>query len=606
MTISRALVAVIAVCIALVALASPARAQETAEEAWTAGRLEVAERLYGERLARDSSDTRALHRVALIRAWGERYDEALALFDRLLRIDPRNREARVDRTRVLAWRGDPAGAVRELDALLAADPGFLPALEARAQFAGWAGEYDEALRTYSRILEITPGSRAVELDRARVFSWASRFGAAEAVYDSLLRADPGDREARLGLAQVLAWSARLDSAAAVYGSILAQEPGDLEAQRGLARVVGWQGKVIEAERRWRRILIRQPDDAAALVGLSQTLRWQGRDAAALEAARRAVQAAPTDRDARTELGWARLAIQPRSASGFVYESDSDGNRIWTANAGGGWRPTPRLEVRGDAYLREARIERSETPEARAYGAALTLWTQVEPGFTISGSVGGSASDAEGSETRPSYRVTASTPTGGLTAATLQFQRLPLDATALLIQREVDIDDFTATAQVFPGAGVTVALSSGWTRFHGGVSGETNERFSGSAAVTRRFWQHFTLGLATRTFQFERDLNDGYFDPNFYIIGEALGRFNREWRRWGLSAEVAPGVQQVGDPGKPTASLRSTGGLAYILGPGRRIGMTAAYANAGLSRLSPTEAGEGYRYYAIGINGNWTF
>jgi len=592
--------------ISMTLFASPARAQETADEAWAAGRLDVAERLYGERLARDSSDARALHRMALIRGYADRYDEALVLFDKLLRVDPRNREARVDRARVLAWRGDAAGAVRELDVLLAADPGYLPALEARAQFAGWAGQYDEALRTYGQILEITPGNRSVELSRARVFSWASRFDAAEAVYDSLLRADPTDREARLGLAQVLGWASRLDSAEAVYRTILALEPADVEAQRGLASVAAWKGDLIEAERRWRAVLVRHPNDAAALVGLSQTLRWQGRDAAALSAARRAVQAAPTDRDARAELGWARLAVQPRSSSGVTYESDSDGNRIVTANAGGGWRPIPRLEVRGDAYLRRARYEGVGIPEGEAYGAALSLWTQLEPGWALSGSFGGSSSDAPNAETRPSWRAAVSSPGRYAVSGTLQYQRQPLDATALLIEREVETEEVSLSAQVVPGAGFAVSVGGGWTQFRGGISGDTNERLAGSLAVTRRFARFFTVGLAGRTFGFERDLNDGYFDPDFYGVAEALGRFGREWRHWSLNAEVAPGVQQVGDDGEPTASLRGAGGLYYLFGPGRRVGLHAGYANAGLSRLSPTEGGEGYRYYAVGVNANWTF
>ncbi len=595
--------------LALTLLASPARAQETADEAWAAGRLDVAERLYGERLARDSSDARALHRMALIRGYADRYDEALALFDRLLRVDPRNREARVDRARVLAWRGDAAGAVRELDVLLAGDPGYLPALEARAQFAGWAGQYDEALRTYGRILEITPGSRSVELNRARVFSWASRFEAAEAVYDSLLRADPGDLEARLGLAQVLGWASRLDSAEAVYRSILAAEPGNVDAQRGLASVAAWKGDLREAERRWRGVLVRQPNDVAALVGLSQTLRWQGRDAAALAAVQRAVQAAPTDRAARTELGWARLPMQPRSASGVTYESDSDGNRITTFNAGGGWRPVPRLEVRGDAYLRDTRLKGFSIPEARSYGAALSLWTQLEPGWSLSGSLGGTALDApgaSGAETRPTWRAAVSSPGRYIVSGTLQYQRQALDGTALLIRRDVETDEVSLSAQLQPGTGTVVSVGGGWTEFRGRVSGETNERLAGSLAVTSRFARYYTFGVAWRTFGFERDLSDGYFDPEFYGLAEVLGRFGREWRRWELNAEVAPGVQQVGKGGEPTASLRGAGGLYYLFGRGRRVGLNAGYANAGLSRLSPTEGGAGYRYYAVGLNGNWTF
>jgi hypothetical protein len=139
-----------------------------------------------------------------------------------------------------------------------------------------------------------------------------------------------------------------------------------------------------------------------------------------------------------------------------------------------------------------------------------------------------------------------------------------------------------------------------------VSGETNRRSNGNVAVTRRVARFFTLGAAARWFGFEQDLSDGYFDPDHYQIGEALGRMSREWRRWGVNAEVAPGVQQVGEGGDHTVTFRTAGGVAYIVGPGRRIGVSAAYANAGLQRLSPTEEGGGYRYTAISVSGNWAF
>ena len=121
-----------------------------------------------------------------------------------------------------------------------------------------------------------------------------------------------------------------------------------------------------------------------------------------------------------------------------------------------------------------------------------------------------------------------------------------------------------------------------------------------------YFDSITLGAAGRAFGFEQDLWDGYFDPDLYWIGEALGRFGREWRKWGITAEVAPGVQQVGEDGERSATIRTTGGITYIVAPGRSFGLSGAYANAGLQRLSPTDTGGGYRYYAVSVSGSWVF
>jgi hypothetical protein len=319
-----------------------------------------------------------------------------------------------------------------------------------------------------------------------------------------------------------------------------------------------------------------------------------------------VRAAPTDRDARTELAWARLPTRPSVAPAFTYETDSDGNRISTIASGAAFRPDPRVEVRADVYLRETRLEGSTTPDAGSKGAVLGLRAQLEPGWWISAGGGVTQTDRAGEDARPSWRAAISSPARYPLTATLTYTRTPLDATALLIQREVDVDELNLAASYVPAQGWVIAAGGGGADFRGRVSGETNRRTNGSASVTRKFARFFTLGAAGRAFGFEKDLNDGYFDPNLYWIGEALGRFGREWRHVGVSAELAPGIQQVRTGGERSATLRANGGLSYTVAPGRRIGMSAGYANAGLQRLSPTDTGGGYRYTVVSVSGSWAF
>jgi tetratricopeptide (TPR) repeat protein len=593
-------------CILLLAWAAPARAQDAADRAWAAGDIAAATPLYEARLAADSSDATALHRVALIRAWAERYDESLALFDRLVRVDPRNREARVDRARVLAWRGDPAAAVLALDPLLAEDPGFLPALQARAQFESWAGDYDEALATYGRIQEISPDDRTIGLSRARVLSWASRFDAAVAAYDSLLRENPRDTEALLGLGTVLAWASRLDSAEAVYQRALELEPTNVEARRGLARTAAWSGRLVAAERRWRGVIANDPNDATAWVGLSQTLRWQGRDAAALRAAERAVAVAPTDRDAREALRWARQTVSPRASGSYVSEWDSDGNEIGTTSVSAASRPLgPSAELRLDLYRRLATDE-SSPAEWSSIGVAGTAVLQVEPGWNVSGTLGTSSYDLDDVDPIPTYRLGVSSPRRNPVRASVGYAHYALDGTALLIQREVYLDELSVGASWTPARRWTVSGNAGTAQFTGRESGEENRRVNGSLAVARRVTGPLTLGVSVRSFGFERDLSDGYFDPDFYGLAELTARWLREWRHWHVNAEVAPGMQQVRSDGDPSGSFRGEGSLAYVLSPGRQIVLTGVFANAGISQLSPGGDSADYRYRAVSLSGYWTF
>jgi tetratricopeptide (TPR) repeat protein len=598
---------ILLIAIVLLVSAVPARAQDEADRAWAAGDIPVATRLYEARLAADASDVTALHRLGLIRAWAERYDEALALFDRLLAADPRNREAQVDRARVLAWRGDPAGAARALDPLLAEDPAFLPALQARAQFESWAGAYDEALATYGRIQQITPEDRTIGLSQARVLSWASRFDAAAAAYVAILREHPNDTEALVGLGTVLAWASRLEGAESVYRRVLELEPDNAEARRGLARAAGWGGHLVVAERRWRDALARNPNDAAAWVGLSQTLRWEGRDAASLAAARRALAITPTDRDAREAVRWARMGVAPRTSASYVDEWDTDGNGIRTTSASAAVRPGASVEVRADLYHRLSEYEPDvgTRQERTADGGALTLWTLLEPGWAFSGTLGTSVSDAEDADPIPTYRASVSSPGYYPVTASVSYAHYALDATAVLINRQVYLDEWSASAGWTPAQGWSVGAGGGTALFTGRVSGEENRRVNGVLTVARRVSRPITLGMGVRFFGFDRDLNEGYFDPDFYGLAEVTARWLREWRHWSLNAEIAPGAQQVRSDGEPSGSVRGAGSVAYVISPGRRIVVSGTFANTGLSQIAPG-AGADYRYRALSIAGQWVF
>jgi tetratricopeptide (TPR) repeat protein len=581
--------------------APPLAAQQTAaDSAWEANDVERAGRLYEARLAADSTDARALHRLALIRAWAGRHDESLALFDRFLRLHPGAQEARLDRARVLAWKGDYPRALNEIEQLLAERPGERSLVEARAQWSSWAGRYDESLSAYGELMRISPGDRSVRQAEARVLGWAARYPQAIAAYGELLRANPDDRDALLGLAQVLSWSARYDSARAVFARMLARDPADMDALRGLARVASWNGELREGEAAWRRALAVRGDDVASLAGLGATLRWQGRDASALEVLRRAQALAPEDPDVREQLRYAEAAVAPRAAPAFTHERDSDGNRISTTTFAASAHLTPRVQARGSGYLRAAGVETGADREAR--GALLTLSALLEPGWVLTGGVGASGSDVEGNEAVLAARAGVQTPGWWRVRGGVSFARSALDATAALVERGVVTEEVSAAA--------TATLSRRWTLSGGALSAayhgsERNTQAAGNLGVAFRAARPLTLGVAARAFSFAEDLDDGYFDPDFYGVVEATGAWSRELGKVSLGVEAAPGVQQVGSDGDVSSTWRAAARAAYVVGPGRQVGVSGAWSESGLQALSPG-AGAGYRYRAFSVFGSWTF
>lgn len=595
----RALVLTAGLALSVV-LAGPGLAQDEADAAWDRGEVAVAERFYEQRVAADSFDQRALHRLALIRAWNQRYAESLVLFDRLLAIAPFNAEAEVDRARVIGWRGDLQHAIASLDALLERRPTYVPALQARAQFSAWAGELEAAIRTYDQLVEITPEDRSVRSARARTLGWAARFEAARVEYDSLLRSDPNDREARLGLARILSWTHALDSAAALYRTMLDVDSADIDAWRGLAQALTWSGDLLGGERAWRRALDLAGVDVPAMVGLAQALRWQGRHAAALDILRQAEEMDPTSRDVRTQLQWAHAATAPRVGSSFVYESDSDGNRIGTLVARGAWRPTPRVEMRVEAYTRDLDQVGPAPLERTTRGGFLEFWTQFEPGWSAAVGAGVSDSDAEGAGSIGRFVAWASSPARYRAGGTLRYARGALDATALLAERSVDYQEISVTLRGQPASGWSVTGGISRATFDGTQS---NRRVAGQLGVSRRVSRWWTFGVSWRSFGFEKDLRDGYFDPDFYSLSELTGRWQREVGRWTVLLEAAPGVQTL-TGAAVSASARTRTVVSYRLAPGRDLAVAAGFSTTGLQVFS-SDVGT-YRYRAVSFSGSWAF
>lgn len=587
-------------CLLLAVIVRAAAAQDAADQAWRSGDLVTARRLYAERLAADSTDDRALHRVALLEAWDGRHDASLRLFDQLLALGP-NPEAEVDRARVIAWKGQPAEAVRLLDELLERSPGYIPALEARAEFLAWAGEHERAVSSYENLAAILPENRSVRSARARLLSWAARLGESIALYDSLVRTDPGDRDARLGLARALGWAGQLDSAAAVYHAMLARDSADAEAWGGLAQTRAWHGRLRDAERLWERALAADSTSVAALVGLSQTLRWQGRDVDAHETLARAEAIAPTNPDVRTQRRWLDVALRPRSAGTATYESDSDGSDILTVSGRGGVRVRPRLDIRAYAYVRWLDFEIGEVVLGQqAWGGSLEAVTQVAPGWTFAGSLGVSGSDADTVGSRIRWGGRASSPGWWRVVGTLTGSREPLDATVQLVRNGVSVTQGALDLRTSPASGWTATGAFSLAAFSGS---ESNLRTAGALGANRQILRMLVVGGNIRMYGFAKDLNDGYFDPNFYVLIEAPVRWQQEFARWTPAAEVAPGLQKIA--GAPAnAAIRLNGEIRYTVAPGREVALTAGYSTLGLSLFA--ESVGGYRYRFISVSGTWGF
>ncbi len=518
--------------VALVASTGPTSAQSVADSAWAIGDIEMAQRLYEGQVSDGVSTQRTLHRLALIHAWSEEYEESLELFDQLVQGAPDNLEAVLDRARVLSWQNDLEGAA--------------------------------------------------------------------AAYDAVLDGHPDNREARLGLARVRSWNGDLADAEQVYAEMLGADPNDAEALAGHARMAAWSGDLGLAERRWREGLGRHPEDVVLLTGLGATLRWQSRGSAAVEVLERAVALAPDDAEVRQEYRLARLSIAPRMGPSVSYESDSDGNRIATLWHDQSLWPTGWLSVNTSGYVRSARLV-GQGPGGEAYGGLVELRFRLREGWELDAGVGAAHTTVGEAGTRAQWRARVATP-GRLPAQVwARHWRRPLDETEPLMRNGVEIAETT----------LGVRGTVGRTRGEASVSRadylatEDNRRLAGALGVSHRLGGPWTLGASLRTFGFEEDRTDGYFDPNLYALLEVRVGWGRQMGDWHLALTASPGLQKVGHgDGSISGSGRARASIGYEFGPGQLVSLYAATSSTGLRSFSTGDAN--YRYFNVALALGWAF
>jgi hypothetical protein len=177
----------------------------------------------------------------------------------------------------------------------------------------------------------------------------------------------------------------------------------------------------------------------------------------------------------------------------------------------------------------------------------------------------------------------------------------LDVTALLIENGVRTDEVLLTAGTRLSPTLRLDASGGAAEFRGA---QWNRRLLGRVGLEVRPNRWLSLRPRFTTFGFERDAEDGYWDPDRYRIAELGIGLDRYREAWSLSSELSPGAQQIGSDGRWKGAIGLRARVQYTMAPGRDIGLGFTLSNSGIERHQ-AEAGE-YRYQAAVLSAAWTF
>ncbi len=282
-----------------------------------------------------------------------RMGEAIVQFDKALKIEPRDRVARLGRAYALLSSGRADEAVTAFRSVLGLDPEDVPARSGLARALHAAGREKEAITAYQDALERAPGDadlrrEAVQITasvpsarpralsllqpllekqppaaedlllQARILSWIpERRVEALAVLSRVLVLEPQFEQAWDVAREVALWSAPGPGLEAWLNRLHAHYPDDHAISRHLAAVLSMTPERIpEAMAMLERILESDPGDVDAELLRAELLSRQGSESAGEAAAgfQRAARLAPRDPAVQARAGRGLLALGDAEAA----------------------------------------------------------------------------------------------------------------------------------------------------------------------------------------------------------------------------------------------------------------------------------------------------
>ena len=490
-----------------------------------------------------------------------------------------------------------AAAVSGAHAQPGAAPADAPAARATVDAARAAARGDrnrEAADLFARAIAQAPGQRRELLQEyADQLNYSGRSAQAVPLYREGLQA-PRSRDERLrllkGLGLALLWTDQPGRARPVFAELLREQPDDRDTARNLGRALSWSGRQREAVAHLQPVVQAHPADEEARVILAQALAWMGRPDRARIAlagadggeARKLAQALDRGQAPRSgadvqhsrqsdqlEIRSARAAhaisfAQGRGTAGarvdriwYDREDGTDGAHVTRPMVHGRYRFSDAVELNAEIGRERMRSRSGAAHDPTVYSSWLTWWP----------------SDL--------WRFDASTNRG--TFDNLQSLRLGITA------RQHGLSaDFTPTErQRYTVRLARADYSDGNARRDAQVEAEYRWRTHPDA------W----IGVRHTRFEFDRQLDHGYFNPLSFEVTQVTARV--AWRpdgpdgRWDVVAGAAVGREHA----RPDGSKPARDGAVRVgwrLDPGTRI-------EARAQRFSSLTTAAGFARTTFGLN-----
>ena len=222
------------------------------------------------------SDVDAEVMLGNLYVWTKKYNEAVEIFEKIIKKEPQNKKARIGLADVYLYSKNLPKAVENYKIALEENPTSEEIKKKYAFALNWNGDYEEAFPLLSALYEKSPNDIELAIELARDYSKRNNTEKAVSILEPFLASAPGN----IKLIEELAWmKTELGNASAVRELYLkaVKITKDKEAtELYFADLMNLWGDFYKIEKIYRDYLARNPDDFEINMKLARVLASEER------------------------------------------------------------------------------------------------------------------------------------------------------------------------------------------------------------------------------------------------------------------------------------------------------------------------------------------
>ncbi len=483
----------------------------------------------------------------------DRWEDAVVIYRELLAQTPERTDLWLRLADILNGLGREGDTARALEAAASASPNDHAIQFRLAQAYAVTHRPGLALAACRRASELQPDNIDYLRDCAHYADWTGDLKATGDAFQRVLARAPDDPGARLGLARTRSWSGELNEAARDFRSYLDRNPDDRGAWLDYARNEIWRGNYPVAQaaletyrerfgenedyQRWRArvlaaagrpdqaaalndpLLARQPDDYDLNYTRALILHANREPRAANESLAVVQRLQPESKETHDLERLVRTPQRSHVSGGLHYYNDSDKIRITGITLHGAIGIAPATQISAglaDDTLRApagSGLERIDGGERIGHKQ---LWLgarhQVNPMLALAGRIGRGAIEDEADYWL--YDLRAELVLSDELALAFERERDLFAVSPRTVSLGIKRDSNRAELSWQPGLRYVVDAVVAYDDLSDG-NARKELIVAPRRVMVRREHGNLDLGVSGQWFGFDKDLDNGYYDPRHY-------------------------------------------------------------------------------------------